>query len=162
MSDTNSPARPASAWAAAPMQAGAVPVELPQDEVQVDPPEPTKLYELRVLDGCPKQTLNVGAAGATFSAFRGHPPMDADGNIIGHVDAGMRQRLTKAQVDTIVGWVKSRVVARIGAMHSVFKRGDAALKGQTEVQPLAKYLSLIEIPETVQAQEASRAVAMAG
>ncbi len=139
------------------------PVTLDPAEIKIEEPEPTKLYELRTLEGCPKQTVNCGAAQATFTRFRGTPMMDPEGGLVGHVDAGNRQRLTDTQVQTIREWVKTRVVLRRGGgTGSIFLVNDSALRGHRDIEPLAKYLALIEIPESVQAMEKAPAVAMAG
>lgn len=109
-------------------------------------PEPTRLYELRVLDGCPKQTINVGAAGATFSKFAGNPALDAGGNLVGRLEFP-RQRLTAKQVALIVEYVKGRRVIPTGGTANVYPMDHPSLKGQPGVRPLAEYLSLRPVSE---------------
>lgn len=141
-----------------------IPVKLPAVDIRVPDPEPTKLYELRTLDGCPRQ--NVSCAGiATFARYRGVPQMSVEGEIVGHVDYGNRQRLTEAEVKKVLESISRRVVViRSGGTGGIYNKTDSALRGlrREEIRPLGAFLSMTEIPEDLQEAEKEQPVSMAG
>lgn len=138
------------------------PVTLPKADIAYHVEEPTRLYELRVLEGCPKQTINVAAGRATFSAFAGNPQLSDDGTLVGRLTYP-RQRLTDAEVAAIKEYVKRHVVLQApSGTGNVYEIGHAALRGQKNIRPLAEFLSLVPIPESAVEAETAKPVSMAG
>lgn len=140
-----------------------IPVKLPEADTRIPEPEPTKLYELRTLDGCPRQNLTCAGI-ATFARYRGVPQMSVEGEIVGHVDYGNRQRLTDAQVKKVLESIRKRVVVLRPNGGGLYCVGDPALAGlrRDDVLPLGKFLSMTEIPEDLQEAEKEQPVSMAG
>lgn len=126
-------------------------IMLPSAEVKAATPVEQKLHELRVLPGCPNQTVHVPLPStggvACFSEYRGVPLMTATGNFSGPVEFGNRQRLTESEVQDILKWVARQVVLeRPNGTGGIYDIDSPHLRGSTGGQPLAKYLALREIP----------------
>jgi len=141
------------------------PVTVAKSALKVDATKPTRLYELRVIDSadgkrCPKQTINIGKANATFSYFSGNPALGTDGELVGRLEYP-RQRLTEEDVAEIQKYVANRVVMNPGKQNAnVYERGHPSLKGQKDLRPLAEFLSLVPVSED--SIEEAKPVSMAG
>lgn len=144
---------------AAPVVEESGPVRLAPEDLVIAKEEPTRLYELRVLEGSPKQSIRVAAVNAVFGMFAGCPALDEDGKLVGRLSYP-RQRLTAKEVETIRAYVRARVVlVRPAGTGNVYLAGDPAIRGQV-VRPLAEFLSLTPIPEAEAVEP--RPVSMAG
>lgn len=139
------------------------PIVLPRSDLVVPPPEPMRLYELRVLDGCPKQSITVGAARATFSKFAGNPALNEAGDLVGRLEYP-RQMLSEREVGLIKESIAKRVVLLdAGNATNIYDVGHAALRGQPphKVRPLAEFVSLVPISDAAAGPE-PEPVSMAG
>ena len=141
-------------------------VTLPKASVVAHAPAPTQVYELRVLEGSPVQTVNVplksSGRAATFTEYRGCPPMGVDGAFSGPRQFGNRQALTEAEVKDVHAFVASRVVSMQKGAAGVYEATDPILRGMSLVRPLAEFLSMELLPAESLAAEVAKPVAMAG
>lgn len=141
-------------------------VTLPKAEVQVRGAAPVSVYEMRTLEGCPVQTLNVPLYStgrvATFTAYRGNPNVNENGQLVGPVQHGNRQSLTEAEVQDIHAYVKSHVCATNRGAAGVYPAGDQVLRGMSNIRPLAEFLSMELIPAEALAAAVAKPVSMAG
>lgn len=137
-------------------------IRLPEASIRAPEPDDRKLYELCVLPGCPRQ--NVVAKGFTFQTYRGHPALDDAGNMVGRIERGLRQRLSAADVKAVQEWVGRRVViTRDNGRKEIHDVGSTeARQNARSAEPLARYLSMTEIPEDLVAAEDAQPVSMAG